>query len=95
MAALHEAVRVLSDSPRRFEYAQALVDFGIALNAARRRPQARRVLREGLEVAEECGSPALAERARTAYAAAGGKAPASARGRHARLTGAVGRGSGG
>jgi len=64
---------VLDGSPRRFEYAQALVDFGVALNAARRRPQARRVLHEGIDVAEECGSPALAERARSAYAAAGGK----------------------
>jgi hypothetical protein len=73
LSALLEAVKVLECSPRRFEYAQALVDFGSALNAARRRPQARRVLREGLDVAEECGSPALAEQARTAYAAAGGK----------------------
>jgi hypothetical protein len=73
LAALLESVRMLEASPRRFEYAQALVDFGVALTAARRRPQARRVLREGLEVAEECGSPALAERARTAYAAVGGK----------------------
>ncbi|HET6529073.1 MAG TPA: hypothetical protein VFH03_00445 [Actinoplanes sp.] len=73
LAALLEAVSVLDGSPRRFEYAQALVDLGVALNAARRRPQARRVLREGLEVAEECGSAALAERARAGYAAAGGK----------------------
>ncbi|HEU4349270.1 MAG TPA: hypothetical protein VFR35_15955, partial [Actinoplanes sp.] len=73
VSALLEAVKVLQNSPRRFEYAQALVDFGMALNAARRRPQARRVLREGIETAEACGSPPLAERARTAYAAAGGK----------------------
>jgi tetratricopeptide (TPR) repeat protein len=73
MAALDEAVRVLARSPRRFEYAEALVDFGLRLTAARRRPQARRVLREGLDLAEQCGSPALAERARTGYTAAGGK----------------------
>jgi hypothetical protein len=73
LSALLEAVTVLESSPRRFEYAQALVDFGVALNAARRRPQARRMLREGVVVAEECGSPALAGRARCAYAAAGGK----------------------
>jgi hypothetical protein len=77
LAALLEAVSVLDGSPRRFEYAQALADLGVALSAARRRPQARRVLREGLEVAEECGSPALAERARVAYAAAGGKVRAT------------------
>jgi tetratricopeptide (TPR) repeat protein len=77
LAALLEAVQVLEQTPRRFEYALALVDLGVALTAARRRPQARRVLREGLEVAEECGSPALADRARTAYAAAGGKVRSS------------------
>jgi hypothetical protein len=73
LAAMDEAYRVLRRSPRRFEYATALVDFGLRLNAVRRRPQARRVLREGMELAIECGSPALAARARTGYAAAGGK----------------------
>jgi hypothetical protein len=73
IGALDEAVKVLQRSPRRFEYAQALVELGLALNAARRRPQARRVLREGLAIAAECGSPALAARAQSAYVAAGGK----------------------
>jgi hypothetical protein len=73
MAALDEAVRVLARTPRRFEYAEALVDFGLRLTSARRRPQARRVLREGLDLAERCGSPALATRARAGYTAAGGK----------------------
>jgi hypothetical protein len=73
LAALEEAHRVLMRSPRRFEYATALVDLGLRLNAVRRRPQARRVLREGLQLATECGSPALAARARTGYTAAGGK----------------------
>jgi hypothetical protein len=73
LAVLDEAARVLSQSPRRFEYAGALVDFGLRLNAVRRRPQARRVLREGVELAAECGSPALVARAHAGYAAAGGK----------------------
>jgi hypothetical protein len=73
LAALEEAHRVLIRSPRRFEYATALVDLGLRLTAARRRPQARRVLREGMDLATECGSPALAGRARAGYAAAGGK----------------------
>jgi hypothetical protein len=73
LAALAEAHWVLMRSPRRFEYATALVDFGLRLSALRRRPQARRVLREGMELAAECGSPALAARARAGYAAAGGK----------------------
>jgi tetratricopeptide (TPR) repeat protein len=73
LAALDEAVRVLRESPRRFEYALALVDFGAALTAARRRPQARRVLREAADLAEACGSTALKERAQRGYVAAGGK----------------------
>jgi hypothetical protein len=73
IAALEEAVRVLGGSPRRFEYAQALVDCGELLTAVRRKPQARRMLREGLDLARRCGSPALIERARAGYAAAGGK----------------------
>ncbi|GGK80736.1 hypothetical protein [Mangrovihabitans endophyticus] len=70
---LDESVRLLAATPRRFEYAQVLVDQAVLLTAARRRPQARRQLREGLALARRCGSPALEERARTAYAAAGGK----------------------
>lgn len=73
MPALDEAVRVLAPSPCRLEYAQALVDFGTALNAARRRPQARRVLREAVEIAARCGSPVWEDRARAGYASAGGK----------------------
>jgi len=73
IASLEEAIRVLRFSPRRFEYARALVDCGELLTEARRRPQARRVLREGLDLAEQCGSPVLIARARAAHAAAGGK----------------------
>ena len=63
-----EAIRVLTGTPRRFELATALVDYGGLLNAARRRPQARQVLRDGLELARECGSPALVARARNLFA---------------------------
>jgi hypothetical protein len=73
IASLDEAVRVLEGTPYRFERAQALIAFGELLNAARRRPQARRVLREGMDLADACGSPALSSRARTLYAASGGK----------------------
>jgi hypothetical protein len=73
LQSLAEAIRILDGSPRRYEYAQALVDLGMRLNAARRRPQARRVLREGLGIAEKCGAWALVARARSGYAAAGGK----------------------
>jgi hypothetical protein len=73
IAAMEEAVRVLEGAPRRFELATALVDYGRLLTVAKRRPEARRVLRAGLELAEACGSPALGERARSGYVAAGGK----------------------
>lgn len=64
LASAEEAVRVLQGTPRRFELATALVDLGMLLQRARRRPQARRVLRDGVELAERCGSPGLAARAR-------------------------------
>ncbi|MGA5305029.1 hypothetical protein ACPCHT_34335 [Nucisporomicrobium flavum] len=64
LARAEEAVRVLQGAPRRFELATALVDLGELLHQAKRRPQARRVLRDGLELAERCGSPGLAARAR-------------------------------
>ena len=73
IASLDEAVKVLEATPYRFERAQALVAFGELLNTARRRPQARRVLRAGMDLAHACGSPALSDRARVAYSAAGGK----------------------
>jgi hypothetical protein len=73
MAAIEEAVRVLEPGARRFEFACALVDYGTLLNAAKRRPQARRVMREGLDLATRCGSPALMATARAGYVAAGGK----------------------
>lgn len=78
LAAMEEAVRVLEGAPRRFELATTLVQYGLLLNAAKRRPQARRVLRDGLRLAERCGSPALAATARSAYIAAGGKPRAGA-----------------
>ncbi|GAA2541610.1 hypothetical protein GCM10010435_06410 [Winogradskya consettensis] len=70
MAAAEEAVRVLQGTPRKFEFATALVDLGGLLNGARRRAQARRVLRDGLELAEACGSPALVARAKRYYGGA-------------------------
>jgi len=73
IGALEESVRVLEKAPRRFELATALVDLGLLLNAAKRRPQARRILRDGLALAERCGSPALTATARAGYVAAGGK----------------------
>lgn len=73
LALLDQAVRVLAGSPRRLELAGALIELGALLSDARRRPPARRLLREGLDLAELCGCPALMQRARREYAAAGGR----------------------
>ena len=70
---LDEAVVVLGSSPARLERARALIDFGAALRRARRRADARKPLREGLDVADACGARPLAERARQELRAAGGR----------------------
>lgn len=68
---LERAVAHLSKSPCRYEYALALVDHGIALRKAGRAAQAAGRLREGLEMAEECGADGLAELARAEAAVVG------------------------
>ncbi|HET9518515.1 MAG TPA: LuxR C-terminal-related transcriptional regulator [Actinoplanes sp.] len=73
LAALEESVQLLTASPRILERAHSLVEHGARLNALRRRPQARRVLRLGLELAERCGSGSLVERAREQYTISGGR----------------------
>jgi DNA-binding CsgD family transcriptional regulator len=72
---LREAVDVLAGSPARFEHARALVELGAALRRSRHRSEARRPLREGLELATVCGAPRLAARARAELAAAAGRPP--------------------
>jgi ATP/maltotriose-dependent transcriptional regulator MalT len=68
---LQAAVEVLASSPARLEHARALADLGAALRRANRRQDARRVLDEGLELAERCHASALAARVRTELRAAG------------------------
>jgi DNA-binding CsgD family transcriptional regulator len=69
---LQAAVEALAASPARLEHARALADLGAALRRANRRREARRVLSEGLQLAERCHAPALAARVRTELRAAGG-----------------------
>ena len=78
---LRQAVTTLQASPSRLEHARALVDLGAALRRAGRRSDAREALRRGLDLAAECGSSALAARARDELVAAG------ARPRRERLSG--------
>ena len=68
---LREAVDVLADSPARLEHARALIDLGAALRRANSRSEARRYLREGIDLAHQCGASALVERGNEELAATG------------------------
>jgi DNA-binding CsgD family transcriptional regulator len=73
IALLWEAADVLADSPARLEHARALADLGAALRRAGRRSDARKPLREALELAQACGATVLAETAHTELVASGAK----------------------
>jgi DNA-binding CsgD family transcriptional regulator len=68
---LREAVAHLERSPARLELARALVSLGEALRRAGHRAESREPLREGYELARQCGASALAETARTELRASG------------------------
>ncbi len=82
---LREAVDSLSGSPARLERVRALADLGTALLRAGR-ADAADVLRQGLELAEECGAVALANRLRADLASSGAKPPRRSRRRPTDLT---------
>ena len=71
---LREAVDVLADSPARLEYARALVDLGAALRRGNSRSEARQLLRQGVELAHQCGATALVTLANEELAATGAHA---------------------
>ena len=71
---LREAVDVLADSPARLEYARALVDLGAALRRGNSRSEARQLLRQGVELAHQCGASALVTLANEELAATGAHA---------------------
>jgi len=66
-------VDALEASPAQLERARALTDLGAQLRRARRPREAREPLREGLQLASECGATALADRARDELQAAGAR----------------------
>jgi DNA-binding CsgD family transcriptional regulator len=72
---LREAVESLRRSPARLWRAEALVDYGAALRRANQRQASREPLREGIELAEQCGAVPLAQRARRELQASGGRVP--------------------
>ena len=71
--ALRQAVDALAASPGRLEHARALVDLGGALRRANHRSEARGPLREGMDLAVQCGAEALVQRARQDLLATGAR----------------------
>lgn len=68
---LRQAVAVLEPSEARLEHAGTLVDLGSALRRAGNRSDARKPLREGLDLAVRSGAETLADRARAEIEATG------------------------
>jgi DNA-binding CsgD family transcriptional regulator len=68
---LRDAVEVLAGSPARLEHARALIDLGAALRRANSRSEARKHLRDGVDLAHQCGATALVARANEELAATG------------------------
>jgi DNA-binding CsgD family transcriptional regulator len=68
---LREAIDVLATSPARLEHARALIDLGAALRRSNRRSEARQLLRQGIELAHQCGATALVTLANEELAATG------------------------
>lgn len=65
------AVEVLSRSPDRHAYAEALVDLGVELSRSGRTDRVPELLFEGIELADRCGVEHLAHRGRVGLAEAG------------------------
>jgi DNA-binding CsgD family transcriptional regulator len=72
-ALLEHAIDLLSATPALLATARALVDLGGARRRAGRRKEAREPLREGLELARQCGATALVETAHAELVTAGAR----------------------
>src|SRR5262249_27528886 len=70
---LEQSVTLLRQSPRRLEWAVALLGLGAAARRAGRRADARKPLREAVELARACGADALAARAHDELVATGAR----------------------
>jgi DNA-binding CsgD family transcriptional regulator len=86
LAHLEEAVAVLDGSSARLVLAQALSDYGTLLRELGGRRKSHDPLRRAITLADECGAPVLAERARAELTAGGGRPPPGATGGVAALT---------
>ena len=72
---LEDAVSLLEGSPARLELAHALVGLGAELGRAGRRREGRDAQRRAIELADECGAVALAERAQAELHSGPGRRP--------------------
>jgi DNA-binding NarL/FixJ family response regulator len=70
---LEQSVAQLAQSPRRVEHALALLELGAAIRRAGRRADARKPLRQALELARACSADAVAARAHDELVAAGAR----------------------
>lgn len=68
---MRRAIALLAGCPARLELARAHVDLGAVLRRANRRADARRELRHGLDLAEQCAATTLVKRAKNELQAAG------------------------
>ncbi|MBO9533335.1 MAG: AAA family ATPase [Solirubrobacteraceae bacterium] len=69
--ALEESVAMLESTPARMQYTRSLVNLGATLRRRGDVARAREPLERGYDLAVACGSPLLAEAARTELAASG------------------------
>jgi DNA-binding NarL/FixJ family response regulator len=83
---LTEAIDLLEGSNARLEHAKALTALGAALRSGSSATDAREPLRRGLELAEICGAPPVADHARAELHATGARPRASALSGPAALT---------
>jgi DNA-binding CsgD family transcriptional regulator len=71
---LRAAVDVLEGTPARLEHGRALIDLGAALRRANSRSEAREHLRDGIDLAHQCGATVLVTRGNEELAATGARA---------------------
>ena len=73
VALLQESVAVLRASPAKLELARSLCDLGAALRRAKRRADARPLLREALDLAHRSGAEPLEQHAKVELRASGAR----------------------
>jgi DNA-binding CsgD family transcriptional regulator len=70
---LTEATSVLAPSPARLEHARALIELGAALRRSGQRVESRGPLRQGVNLAQNCGATPLVSRGQTELRAGGAR----------------------